>query len=376
MSSALVSHSTVPGILKRLGLDGPLLAGLLLIMAFGLYVLYSAGGQSLDRVYAQAVRLGVGLVLMVIVAQFHPHRIRQLTPLGYGFGVILLIGVLLVGVESKGAQRWLQIPGLPKFQPSELVKILVPMMIALWVSQHRLPVRIPVVLLGLIFVAIPVVLIARQPDLGTSLLVAASGTFVILLAGIQWRWIAGAGVVGAVSLPLLWMNMHAYQQQRVLTFLDPESDPLGAGWNIIQSKTAIGSGGIFGKGWQAGSQAQLDFLPESHTDFIIAVLAEELGMVGVIILLALYLFVIARCLILASRAGTTWGRLLSGALTLTFFVYIFVNIGMVSGILPVVGVPLPLFSYGGTSAVTLLVSFGLIMAAQREQIRQRAPGRT
>ena len=376
MSSALVSHSTVPGILKRLGLDGPLLAGLLLIMAFGLYVLYSAGGQSLDRVYAQAIRLGVGLVLMVIVAQFHPHRIRQLTPLGYGFGVILLIGVLLVGVESKGAQRWLQIPGLPKFQPSELVKILVPMMIALWVSQHRLPVRIPVVLLGLIFVAIPVGLIARQPDLGTSLLVAASGIFVILLAGIQWRWIAGAGVLGAVSLPLLWMNMHAYQQQRVLTFLDPESDPLGAGWNIIQSKTAIGSGGIFGKGWQAGSQAQLDFLPESHTDFIIAVLAEELGMLGVIILLALYLFVIARCLILASRAGTTWGRLLSGALTLTFFVYIFVNIGMVSGILPVVGVPLPLFSYGGTSAVTLLVSFGLIMAAQREQIRQRTPSRS
>ena len=375
MSSALVSHSTVPGILKRLGLDGPLLAGLLLIMAFGLYVLYSAGGQSLDLVYAQAIRLGVGLVLMVIVAQFHPHRIRQLTPLGYGFGVILLIGVLLVGVESKGAQRWLQIPGLPKFQPSELVKILVPMMIALWVSQHRLPVRIPVVLLGLIFVAIPVGLIARQPDLGTSLLVAASGIFVILLAGIQWRWIAGAGVLGAVSLPLLWMNMHAYQQQRVLTFLDPESDPLGAGWNIIQSKTAIGSGGIFGKGWQAGSQAQLDFLPESHTDFIIAVLAEELGMLGVIILLALYLFVIARCLILASRAGTTWGRLLSGALTLTFFVYIFVNIGMVSGILPVVGVPLPLFSYGGTSAVTLLVSFGLIMAAQREQIRQRTPNR-
>ena len=230
-------------------------------------------------------------------------------------------------------------------------------------------------LLGLIFVAIPVGLIARQPDLGTSLLVAASGIFVILLAGIQWRWIAGAGVLGAVSLPLLWMNMHAYQQQRVLTFLDPESDPLGAGWNIIQSKTAIGSGGIFGKGWQAGSQAQLDFLPESHTDFIIAVLAEELGMLGVIILLALYLFVIARCLILASRAGTTWGRLLSGALTLTFFVYIFVNIGMVSGILPVVGVPLPLFSYGGTSAVTLLVSFGLIMAAQREQIRQRTPSR-
>ena len=234
MSSALISHSTVPGVLKRLGLDGPLLAGLLLIMAFGLYVLYSAGGQSLERVYAQAIRLGVGLVLMVIVAQFHPHRIRQLTPLGYGWRHF--VDWCLVGRCRIQRGATLVKFGVAQVSTQRLVKILVPMMIALWVSQHQLPVRIPVVLVGLIFVAIPVGLIARQPDLGTSLLVAASGIFVILLAGIQWRWITGAGVLGAVSLPLLWMNMHAYQQQRVLTFLDPESDPLGAGWNIIQSR--------------------------------------------------------------------------------------------------------------------------------------------
>ena len=366
---SLVGYRRAPGLIRWLGLDGPLLAGLLAIMGFGLYVLYSATGQDLDRVIAQSIRLGVGLILMVVVAQFHPHRIRLLTPIGYAFGLLLLVLVLLFGTGAKGAQRWLDLPGLPRFQPSELVKILVPMMVALWISRERLPIRISVVWVALIMVAVPVGMIAKQPDLGTSLLVAASGLFVILLAGLSWRWILSAAAAGAVALPLVWINMREYQQQRVLTFLDPESDPLGAGWNIIQSKTAIGSGGFFGKGWQAGSQAQLDFLPESHTDFIIAVLAEELGLVGVVLLLSLYLFVIGRCLGLASRAGETWGRLLAGALTMTIFVYVFVNIGMVSGILPVVGVPLPLVSYGGTSAVTLLVSFGLIMATQREKNR-------
>ncbi|MGB0965968.1 MAG: rod shape-determining protein RodA [Litorivicinus sp.] len=369
---SLVGYRRAPSLLQRLGLDGPLLAGLLAIMAFGLYVLYSAGGQDSALLTRQAGRLGVGLVLMTLVAQFHPHRIRLLTPLGYALGLLLLLGVLLFGTGAKGAQRWLDLPGLPRFQPSELVKILVPMMVALWISRDRLPVRISGVWWALVMVFVPVAMIAKQPDLGTSLLVAASGLFVILLAGLSWRWIFGAAGLGAIGLPLLWMNMREYQKQRVLTFLDPESDPLGAGWNIIQSKTAIGSGGFFGKGWQAGSQAQLDFLPESHTDFIIAVLAEELGLVGVVLLLSLYLFVIGRCLVLASRAGETWGRLLAGALTMTFFVYVFVNIGMVSGILPVVGVPLPLVSYGGTSAVTLLVSFGLIMATQREKNRVSA----
>lgn len=240
-------------------------------------------------------------------------------------------------------------------------------MVAYWIARHRLPVNIPTVLVALALVIIPVLLVASQPDLGTSLLIAASGVFVILLAGLSWRWMVLAASMVATGLPLLWMGMRDYQKQRVLTFLNPESDPLGAGWNIIQSKTAIGSGGLTGKGWLNGSQAQLDFLPESHTDFIIAVLAEELGLFGVLLLLGLYLFVIGRGLFLATRAGETWGRLLAGSLTLTFFVYLFVNIGMVSGILPVVGVPLPLVSYGGTSAITLLLSFGLIMATQKEK---------
>jgi rod shape determining protein RodA len=214
----------------------------------------------------------------------------------------------------------------------------------------------------MLLIAIPVLLIAKQPDLGTSLLIASSGVFVLLLSGIRWRHVlAAAALVGACA-PLLWMGMRDYQRQRVLTFLNPESDPLGSGWNIIQSKTAIGSGGVYGKGWLNGTQSQLDFLPESHTDFIIAVMAEELGMVGVLLLLALYLCVIARGLYIASQAQDTFGRLLAGSLTLTFFVYVFVNIGMVSGILPVVGVPLPLVSFGGTSIVTLLAGFGIIMS--------------
>ncbi|QGG81042.1 rod shape-determining protein RodA [Litorivicinus lipolyticus] len=365
--AGLQSYRREPSVLARMGLDGPLLLGLIAISAFGLYVLYSASGQDMDRVQSQAIRLAAGFSLMVAVTWVRPHWIRLLTPIGYGVGILLLIAVLVAGTGAKGAQRWLDFPGLPRFQPSELLKVLVPLMVALWISRHRLPVTIPTALVALGLVVVPVVLVARQPDLGTSLLIAASGIFVILLAGLKWRWIAAAGGLAAVALPALWLGMREYQRQRVLTFLDPESDPLGTGWNIIQSKTAIGAGGLSGKGWLMGSQAQLDFLPESHTDFIIAVLAEELGLLGVLVLLILYLFVIARGLWLASNAHETWGRLLAGALTLTFFVYLFVNIGMVSGLLPVVGVPLPLVSYGGTSAMTLLLSFGLIMATQREK---------
>ena len=364
---SIQAYQRRPGLMARMGLDGPLVLGLVAICGFGLYVLYSASGQDMARVQSQSIRLGVGFVLMFAVAWMSPTWIRRLTPMGYAFGILLLLGVMFFGTGAKGAQRWLSLPGLPRFQPSELLKVLVPMMVALWIARHRLPVNIPTVLVALGLVLLPVLLVANQPDLGTSLLIAASGIFVILLAGLSWRWITVAAGAAAVGLPLLWLGMRDYQKQRVLTFLDPESDPLGAGWNIIQSKTAIGSGGLTGKGWLNGSQAQLDFLPESHTDFIIAVLAEELGMLGVLLLLSLYLFVIGRGLYLATRAGETWGRLLAGALTLTFFVYLFVNIGMVSGILPVVGVPLPLVSYGGTSAMTLLMSFGLIMATQREK---------
>ncbi len=366
-ASGVEGYRRAPGMLARAGLDGPLLLGLLGICAFGLYVLYSASGQDMDRVHSQAIRLGAGFGAMLLVTWVRPHWIRLLTPLGYAAGILLLVAVLVAGTGAKGAQRWLDFPGLPRFQPSELLKVLVPLMVALWISRHRLPVSIPTALVALALVVIPVVLVARQPDLGTSLLIAASGIFVILLAGLKWRWIAAAGALSAVALPVLWMGMRDYQRQRVMTFLDPESDPLGTGWNIIQSKTAIGAGGLSGKGWLMGSQAQLDFLPESHTDFILAVLAEELGLVGVLVLMSLYLFVIARGLWLASMAHETWGRLLAGALTLTFFVYVFVNIGMVSGLLPVVGVPLPLVSYGGTSAITLLLSFGLIMATQKEK---------
>ena len=323
--AGLQSYRREPSVLARMGLDGPLLLGLIAISAFGLYVLYSASGQDMDRVQSQAIRLAAGFSLMVAVTWVRPHWIRLLTPIGYGVGILLLIAVLVAGTGAKGAQRWLDFPGLPRFQPSELLKVLVPLMVALWISRHRLPVTIPTALVALGLVVVPVVLVARQPDLGTSLLIAASGIFVILLAGLKWRWIAAAGGLAAVALPALWLGMREYQRQRVLTFLDPESDPLGTGWNIIQSKTAIGAGGLSGKGWLMGSQAQLDFLPESHTDFIIAVLAEELGLLGVLVLLILYLFVIARGLWLASNAHETWGRLLAGALTLTFFVYLFVN---------------------------------------------------
>ena len=343
-------------------LDAVLLLLLLALAGYGLFVFYSASGQSAAAVQRQLVRYAVAFVVMLAVACTSPRLLRRWAPWLFGIGVLLLVAVLLFGVGAKGAQRWLQIPGGPRFQPSELMKLIVPMALAWYFAEKPLPPRLQQVFKVLALLLLPTLLIAKQPDLGTSLLIAASGVFVILLSGILWRYVLAAIALGGACIPLLWMLMRDYQKQRVLTFLNPESDPLGAGWNIIQSKTAIGSGGIHGKGWLNGTQSQLDFLPESHTDFIIAVLAEELGLIGVLILLAIYLCIIARGLYIASKAQDTFGRLLAGSLTLTFFVYVFVNIGMVSGILPVVGVPLPLVSYGGTSIVTLMAGFGIIMS--------------
>jgi rod shape determining protein RodA len=274
---------------------------------------------------------------------------------------LLLLAVLFFGDVGKGAQRWLNL-GVFKFQPSEMVKLAVPLMIAWYLAKQPLPPKLKTIALTFTLIAIPVGLIAKQPDLGTSLLVGSAGIFALFLAGISWRFIITLFGLAAAAAPVVWINMHNYQKQRVLTFLDPEKDPLGSGYHIIQSKIAIGSGGLFGKGWFNGTQSQLDFLPERHTDFIFAVLSEEFGLVGVLLLLSLYLFVILRGLYIASQAQETFGRLLSGSLILVFFVYLFVNTGMVSGLLPVVGVPLPLVSYGGTSLVTLMAGFGILMS--------------
>ncbi|KZZ43223.1 rod shape-determining protein RodA, partial [Oleiphilus sp. HI0118] len=295
--------------------------------------------------------------------QFEPSFFKRWSVVLFVLGVLALLGVMFYGVGAKGAQRWLQLPGLPRFQPSELMKLIVPMMAAWYLSSRYLPPSFKDVLGALFLIFVPVFLIVQQPDLGTSILIASAGLFVILFAGISWKIVTGFAVIVASFAPIMWtFVMRDYQKQRVLTFLDPESDPLGAGWNIIQSKTAIGSGGLTGKGWMEGTQSQLNFLPESHTDFIIAVCAEEFGFLGVLGLLFLYFLIVVRGLYIAVKAQDSYSRLLAGSLILTFFVYVFVNIGMVSGILPVVGVPLPLVSYGGTSVITLMAAFGVIMS--------------
>lgn len=358
------SHlSKTDGWFFRLHLDPILLVLLLMLCGFGLAILYSASGQSEAHVIKQLTRYGLAFVVMFVFAQFEPATYRRWSPWLFAVGVVALLGVLFFGTGAKGAQRWLQLPGLPRFQPSELMKLVVPMMVAWYLSKRFIPPNLKNVIGALALVFIPVFMIVKQPDLGTSILIAASGVFVLMFAGISWRLVGGFGVLVASLAPIMWMFvMRDYQKQRVLTFLDPESDPLGSGWNIIQSKTAIGSGGVWGKGWLEGTQSQLNFLPESHTDFIIAVCAEEFGFVGVMALLGLYLMIIVRGLVIAVNAPDTYGRLLAGSLIMTFFVYVFVNIGMVSGILPVVGVPLPLVSYGGTSAVTLMAAFGVLMS--------------
>ncbi|SFI38352.1 cell elongation-specific peptidoglycan biosynthesis regulator RodA [Pseudomonas argentinensis] len=350
-------------LLQRLHIDGILLLLLLLLATGSLFILYSASGKNLDLLMKQASSFGIGLVAMVVIAQFEPRFMARWVPLGYLCGVALLVVVDVMGHNAMGATRWINIPGVIRFQPSEFMKILMPATMAWYLSKRTLPPSLKHVAVSLGLVVTPFVLILLQPDLGTSLLILASGAFVLFMAGLQWRWIAGAvAAIAPIAVAMWFFVMHDYQKRRVLTFINPESDPLGAGWNIIQSKAAIGSGGVFGKGWLLGTQSHLDFLPESHTDFIIAVLAEEFGLIGVCLLLLLYILLIARGLVITVQAQTLFGKLLAGGLTMTFFVYVFINIGMVSGLLPVVGVPLPFISYGGTSLITLLSSFGILMS--------------
>jgi rod shape determining protein RodA len=354
----------LPGVrrLNNMHLDPLLLLALLGVIVFGLVVLFSALGRDISAFDGQVIRVVLALGIMVIAAQFEPGFYLRWTPLLYGVGMVMLVAVIFAGVTVKGSQRWLEVPGLPRFQPSELMKIAVPLMVAWYFNDRPLPPRLGHLLVAVALIGAPAALIAIQPDLGTGILVLAAGLAVVVLSGLQWRWMALAALAAAAAAPGLWYVMRGYQRDRVLTLFDPERDPLGAGWNIIQSTTAIGSGGVFGKGLFEGTQSNLDFLPEGQTDFIIAVVAEELGLIGVITLLMLYLMIIARGLYMATQARHTFGRLTVGSLTLTFFVYVFVNIAMVSGLLPVVGVPLPLVSYGGTSAMTLLAGFGIVMS--------------
>lgn len=358
-------------ILQAIHLDPPLTIALLLLTACGLGVLYSAGNQNIDLMIRQSTRLVLAFGVMILMAQIPPQNFKLWAPWIFLLGIILLTFVLILGDVGKGAQRWLDF-GFVRFQPSEMMKLAAPMMVAWFFADKALPPGYKNLFVALVLVIIPTMLIAKQPDLGTSLLIAASGFFVIYFAGLKWRLLAGFGVLMTALAPVIWHYMHDYQRRRVLTFLNPENDPLGAGYHIIQSKIAIGSGGLYGKGWLNGTQSHLDFLPERSTDFIFAVYAEEFGFLGVMLLLSLYFFIVIRGLIIASKAQDSFGRLLAGSLSLTFLVYLFVNVGMVSGLLPVVGVPLPLVSYGGTSMVTLMAGFGMLMSinSHRRLLRQ------
>ncbi len=347
---------------RGLHLDWPLVFGLCLLSIVGLSILYSASGQNMDVVTRQLIRLAIAFSAMFVLAQIPPHHLERWAPWLYVAGTLLLVAVLVVGDIGKGAQRWLDF-GFFRFQPSELMRIAVPMMLAWYIAENAVPPKAKHLAVGMLLILLPVAMIAKQPDLGTALLIASSGIIVLLLAGLRWRIIVYALLLVAPLAYALWeFGMHDYQRQRILTFLTPESDPLGAGYHIIQSKIAIGSGGLYGKGWLNGTQSHLEFLPERSTDFIFAVFSEEFGLIGGILLLALYLFIAIRGVYIATQAQSTFTRLLAGSVILTFFVYIFVNMGMVMGLLPVVGVPLPLVSYGGTSMVTIMGSFGILMS--------------
>ena len=364
VSSESRARRTVTGtarMLLALKMDGPLLIGLALIAVYGLIVLYSSSGQDLVSVRRAGMRLGMGIVAMLVLAQVNPNFLRRTSPWLYGLGLVLLIVVDVTGYIGKGAQRWLDL-GFIRFQPSEIMKVAVPMVCAWFLHERPLPPSAKHLLIVAALIFAPVVLVVLQPDLGTGVLITIAGGLVVLMAGLQMRIIAALAALAGIGAWVGWGFLHDYQRQRVLTFLDPQTDPLGAGYHIIQSQIAIGSGGVFGKGWMNGSQAQLEFLPESTTDFVFAVIGEEFGLLGLGILLLLYLFVVGRALWLAMQTQDTFARLLAGSLALTFFVYVFINTGMVSGLLPVVGVPLPLVSYGGTSMVTLLAGFGILMS--------------
>ncbi len=346
---------------QRWHIDRPLFLALCLLSVVGMFVLYSAGGENTPLLIRQALRLALGFAVLVAFAQIRPETLQRWSPYIFAFGLALLLAVLAVGSVRLGARRWLNL-GLFRFQPSEIMKLGMPMMLAWFFAREPLPPRGRIVALGGALSLAPILLIAKQPDLGTAALILGSVLAVLFLAGMSWRSIMFVLVLAGMATPLLWTHLHQYQKQRIETLLDPSSDPLGAGYHTIQSMIAVGSGGFFGKGWLNSSQAHLDFLPESSTDFIFAVFAEEFGFLGILMLCSLYLFVLGRSLLIAFYAQDTYARLLAGGLALTFFMYVFVNIGMVSGILPVVGVPLPLISYGGSATVTLMAAFGMLMS--------------
>ncbi len=373
MPEAASAFSRRARLAERLHIDFFLLLLLMLLTVIGLTVLYSASGHHLPSVEKQAGFFMIAYITMFVVAQIPVEFMRRMAPFAYVGGVLLLVAVTVFGEISMGAQRWLQI-GSFRFQPSEVMKLAMPITVAAYLSRGFLPPRFTQVIVVLGLIGLPTALIIEQPDLGTSILVATSGLMVLFFSGLLWRYIAAAVAIFAASLWPIWHFMlHDYQRQRVLTMLDPTQDPLGTGWNIIQSKTAIGSGGLSGKGWMEGTQSRLDFLPEGHTDFIIAVMSEEFGLLGVILLLTIYAMLIIRGLMIAVNSQNSFGRLLAAAVSSTFFVYVFVNMGMVSGMLPVVGVPLPLISQGGTAIVALFAGFGLLMAISTEKKRVMTP---
>ncbi len=359
------SQSRAQTIWRLIHTDPPLLVGVIVLCAFGLFVLYSASDGDQAVVQRQALIMFAGLVLMFIVAQFSPHFFRRWAPSLYGVGLALLIVVLFIGVEENGARSWLDLPGLPSFQPSETLKIVVPLLMAWYLASRPLPPRFKHLFWSAVMILLPAALIVVQNDTGTAIMVAMSGIFVVLLAGIRWR-IVFSGLFALLLASPAWYLFLAqeHQKNRILTFFDPYRDPTGAGYNIIQSQIAIGSGGVYGKGYGNGAQSHLDFIPESNTDFILAVLAEEFGLLGVLFLICLYLFVLVRGFYIAYAAKDMFSRLLAGSITLTFFFYVFINMAMVSGLVPVIGLPLPLISRGGTAILTLFIGFGLLMSIQ------------
>lgn len=358
-----LSTASLPSKWHKLHLDPWLCLYLLLTAILGLTVLYSASEQDWSLVSKQAMSFTIGFFTMLGLAQVPPKVYQSFAPYLYIVALLSLIGVKLFGEVRLGAQRWIDIPGLGSVQPSEFMKIAMPLMIAWFLARRPLPPKISQIGICLIFIGIPFILIAEQPDLGTSLLVFSSGIFVLFLSGLSWRLIAAAIGLAALIIPIAWQFLlHDYQRQRVFTLIHPEADALGTGWNIIQSETAIGSGGISGKGYLLGTQSHLHFLPEGHTDFIIAAFSEEFGLIGIIILIVLYFAIISRTFQIGLNSFHNFGRLVASSFALSFFVYVFVNAGMVSGILPVVGVPLPFMSYGGTAIITLMATFGVVMS--------------
>jgi rod shape determining protein RodA len=352
---------------QSLSLDLPLFGLLVLLIGLGLVILYSASNQNMGMLLRQSMRLLLALSIMILFAFIPPHKYKLWTPWIYGVGLALLLAVMLKGKIGKGAQRWLDL-GVFRFQPSEIMKLAVPMMAAWYVDRKSLPIDFKSLLITALFIFIPAVLIAKQPDLGTAIMVSTSGLCVVFLAGIRLRIMLFITLTLSIIAPLLWHVMHDYQKQRIITLLNPEQDPLGTGYHIIQSKIAIGSGGAFGKGWLTGSQSHLNFLPEHATDFIFAVSGEEFGFIGSCVLIILVVFISLRSLNIARHAQTCFTRLLAASLAMTFFLSAFVNMGMVMGILPVVGIPLPLVSYGGSAMVTFLASFGILMSISSHRI--------